>query len=59
MGKGESKDFSEVLEQVLGLGDLTREKFYAILEMMNRKNLSSYEFFKLLEIIAKQPQSPS
>ena len=59
MGREEGKDFSEVLEQVLGLGDMTREKFFVILEMMNRKNLSSHEFFKLLEIITKQAQQPS
>ncbi len=59
MGRREGKDFSEVLEQVLGLGDITREKFFTILERMNGKNLSSYEFFKLLEIIAKRSQSPS
>jgi hypothetical protein len=59
LGRGEGKDFSEVLEQVLGLGDMTREKFFIILEMMNRKNLSSDEFFKLLEIITKHAQQPS
>jgi hypothetical protein len=59
LGRGEGKDFSEVLEQVLGLGDMTREKFFVVLEMMNRKNLSSHEFFKLLEIITKQAQQPS
>ena len=59
MGRGEGRDFSEVLEQVLGLGDITREKFYTILETMNRKNLSSREFFKLLDIIAKHQPAPS
>lgn len=59
MGKGKGEEFSEVLEQVLGLGDITRDKFFTILEMIKRKKLSSHEFFKLLEIIAKQSQSPS
>ena len=58
MGRGEGQDFSEILEQVLGLGEITREKFFEILETMNKKNLSSHEFFKLLDIIAKQ-QAPS
>jgi hypothetical protein len=53
---GKSKDFSEVLEQVLGLGSITREKFFTILEIMNKKNLSRKEFFKLLEIMAQQQQ---
>jgi len=58
--KGEkSKDFSEVLEQVLGLGSITREKFFTILEIMNKKNLSRKEFFKLLEIMVQQQQPPS
>ena len=47
-------DFFEVLEQVLGLGSLTREKFFMIFELMNKKNLSKQEFSKLLEIIKKQ-----
>jgi len=47
-------DFYEVLEQVLGLGSLTREKFFMIFELMNKKNLSKQEFSKLLEIIKKQ-----
>lgn len=59
LGRGEGRDFSEVIEQVLGLGSVTREKFFTILEMMNRKNLSSYEFLKLSDIIAKQQQSQS
>jgi hypothetical protein len=59
LGRGEGRDFSEVIEQVLGLGSVTREKFFTILEMMSRKNLSSYEFLKLSDIIAKQQQSQS
>jgi len=54
MKRGESKDFSEILEQVLGLGKISREKFLEIIEMTNKKKLSSREFFKLLDIIEKQ-----
>jgi hypothetical protein len=52
--RGEGQDFSEILEQVLGLGKISREKFFKIIEMNNRKKLSSREFFKLLDIIEKQ-----
>jgi hypothetical protein len=52
--KREGRDFSEVLEQVLGLGGISREKFFTILDMMERKKLSSREFFRLLNIIEKQ-----
>ena len=56
---GEGQDFSEVLERVLGLGCVTREKFFTILEMMKSKNIYSHEFLKLLDIIAKQQQLQS
>ena len=55
MEKGEGeRDFSEVLEQVLGYGRISREKFFEIIEMSNKKKLSSREFLKLLYIIEKQ-----
>ncbi len=56
---GEGSDFHEVLEQVLGLGSITRESFFKILEDMKTKRLSTQEFFKLLEIIAQQEQNLS
>ena len=54
MERGEEQDFQEILEQVLGLGRISREKFFKIIEMNNEKKLSSREFFKLLNIIEKQ-----
>lgn len=57
MERGEGRDFSEILEQVLGLGKISREKFFEIIEMSNKKKLSSREFFKLLDIIEKQQQA--
>jgi hypothetical protein len=57
MESGEGGDFSEILEQVLGLGKISREKFFEIIEMSNKKKLSSREFFKLLDIIEKQQQA--
>jgi hypothetical protein len=54
MGKGDKQDFSDVLERVLGLGNISREKFFEIIEMSNKKALSSQEFLKLFEIIQKQ-----
>ncbi len=57
--KGESSDFHEVLEQVLGLGSITREGFFKILEDMQRRRLSTQEFFRLLEIIARQERKLS
>ncbi len=59
MRREESRDFHDVLERVLGLGSITRENFFEILEDMKKKKMSSHEFFKLLEIIAKQEQSSS
>ena len=59
MGIGEGKYFLEVLEQVLGLGSITRDKFFEIIEDMDRKKLSSQEFFKLLAIIERQGQTSS
>jgi hypothetical protein len=57
-GTRRRKSFSHrILERVLGLEIITREKFFTLLEVMNRKNLSSYEF-KLLNITTKQ-HSPS
>ncbi len=53
----EGRDFSEVLEQVLGLGPISREKFFKIIETRNKKKLSSREFLKLLEIIENQKRS--
>lgn len=52
-GEGE-RDFSEILEQVLGYRKISREKFFEIVEMKNKKKLSSREFLKLLDIIEKQ-----
>ena len=54
MDKLEREDFSEVLEQVLGYGKISREKFFKIIEIRNRRKLSSREFLKLQEIIEKQ-----
>lgn len=54
MEKGESQDFSEVLEQVLGFGKISRVAFFEIIEKKNRKRLSSKEFLKLQNIIEKQ-----
>jgi len=54
MERGEEQDFHEILEQVLGLGRISREKFFKIIEINNKKKLSSREFFKLLTIIEKQ-----
>ena len=54
MERGREQDFQEILEQVLGLGQISREKFFKIIEMNNEKKLSSREFFKLLTIIEKQ-----
>lgn len=59
MGTGDSGDFNEVLEQVLGFKNITRDKFFEILETMRKKRLSTHEFFKLLEIIAHQEQALS
>ena len=59
VGIGEGKYFLEVLEQVLGLGSITRDKFFEIIEDMDRKKLSSQEFFKLLAIIERQGQTSS
>lgn len=53
----EERDLSEVLEQVLGYGKISREKFFKIIETRNKKKLSSREFLKLLEIIEKQRRS--
>jgi hypothetical protein len=57
MERGEGQDFYEILEHVLGLGKISREKFFEIIEMSNKKKLSSREFFKLLDIIEKQQQA--
>jgi hypothetical protein len=57
MERGEGQDFSEILEQVLGLGKISREKFFEIIEKSNKRNLSSRDFLKLLNIIEKQQQS--
>ena len=57
LGKGESREFREILEQVLGLRSITRDSFFEILEKMKGKKLSSHEFFKLLEIISHQDLS--
>ena len=54
MGKGGKQEFSDVLERVLGFGSISREKFFEIMEMSNKKALSSQEFLKLFEIIQKQ-----
>ncbi len=54
MKKKEGQDFSEILEQVLGLGKISREKFFEIIEKSNNKKLSSQEFLKLLDIMEKQ-----
>jgi hypothetical protein len=54
MGKGDKQEFSDVLERVLGFGSISREKFFEIMEMSNKKALSSQEFLKLFEIIQKQ-----
>ena len=54
MKKEEGQDFSEILEQVLGLGKISREKFFGIIEKSNKKKLSSQEFLKLLDIMEKQ-----
>jgi hypothetical protein len=54
MERGEGQDFSEILEQVLGLGKISREKFFEIIEKRNKRNLPSREFLKLLNIIEKQ-----
>jgi hypothetical protein len=59
VGIGEGKYFNEVLEQVLGLGNITRDKFFEIIEDMDKKKLSSQEFFKLMEIIEHQGQTSS
>lgn len=59
MEKGESKYFLQILEQVLGLGPLTREKFFQIIEGIDKKKLSSGEFFRLLEIISRQQHPAS
>jgi hypothetical protein len=58
LGRGEGQDFSEVLEQVLGYGKISREKFLEIIEMTKKKRLSSREFRKIIEIIENQQQSP-
>ena len=52
----EGQDFSEILEQVLGLGKISREKFFEIIEKSDKKKLSSQEFLKLLDIMEKQQQ---
>jgi hypothetical protein len=54
MERGKGQDFSEVLQQILGYGKISREKFFKIIEMNNKKQLSSQEFLKLLDIIEKQ-----
>ncbi len=54
LDRGKGEDFSEILEEVLGYGRLSREKFLKIIEMNNKKKLASREFFKLLDIIEKQ-----
>jgi hypothetical protein len=59
VGIGEGKYFNEVLEQVLGLGNITRDKFFEIIKDMDKKKLSSQEFFKLMEIIEHQGQTSS
>jgi hypothetical protein len=56
LGRGEGQDFSEVLEQVLGYGKISREKFLEIIEMTKKKRLSSREFRKIIEIIENQQQ---
>ena len=48
------QDFSEVLEQVLGYGKISRENFFKIIEKINKKQLSSREFLKLFDLIEKQ-----
>lgn len=53
MGRSE-ENFSEILEKVLGFREISREKFYKIIEKKNKKKLSSQEFFKLMDIIEKQ-----
>ncbi len=57
MEERENSDFQEILEQVLGLGRITRDGFFEILENMKEKRLSTREFFKLQEIISQQEQS--
>lgn len=54
MRREEGQDFSEILEEVLGYGKISREKFFKIIKMNNKKKLSSREFIKLLDIIEKQ-----
>jgi len=54
LDRGKGEDFSEILEEVLGYGRISREKFLKIIEMNNKKKLASREFFKLLDIIEKQ-----
>ena len=54
MKKKEGQDFSEILERVLGLGKISREKFFEIIEKSDKKKLSSQEFLKLLDIMEKQ-----
>ena len=56
MEKGKSQEFNEILGQVLGFGKISREKFFEIIEMNNKKKLSSQEFCKLWDIIEKQQQ---
>ena len=56
MEKGKSQEFNEILEQVLGFRKISREKFFEIIEMNNKKKLSSQEFCKLWDIIEKQQQ---
>lgn len=54
MEREKRQDFSEVLEQVLGYGKISRENFFKIIEMRNKKQLSSKEFLKLFDLIEKQ-----
>ncbi len=49
-----NKDFQEILDQILGYDNITRENFYEILRNMNGKKLSTNEFFKLMKIIEHQ-----
>ncbi len=49
-----NKDFQEILDQILGYDNITRENFYEILRNMNGKKLSTNEFFKLMKIIEDQ-----
>lgn len=55
---GKGQDFSEILEEVLGYRTISREKFFEIIEMTNKKKLSSREFLKLLDVIEKQELFP-